>query len=795
MPVKNAKKPAEFQALVLAGLLHDIGKMVERAGEKITPEDERLLPICCPGYKGYHTHRHLLHGGRFIREHLGDRFSLVENLVLYHHKPDSYPDGATRRLAYMVALSDRLSSGERIDLDKGGRGQPRHDPLASVFSSLDGAAQSFFPLQPLGPETPFPVAEQRRTPGDGAYADLYARFKAEVTRIDFGASFDEYSLQLLHLLEKHTLFIPSAAYCSVPDISLFHHQKNSAAIAACLYRVGFTAADLIPVIDSLKQEDRAATGTGDASMALVAGDISGIQQFIYAVTSTRALKGLRGRSLYLQLLADAAARNLLGRFQLSRANLIYCGGGNFYLLAPMDKTVLESFRQETDALMLDAHSGVLGLAVACEPLQWSDFHGGGFGLAWERLGRRLGREKKRRWHDRARHSYPVVFGPWETGGAEKAACPVCSREMQEAGRDGLCPHCESFQDLSRNLAEPYLVVRPAPGRDRSEKSPPWLTVLARLGWEYRFSGTPDPQALVINRTDFLERGCAGFITLGRHLPRGAGGDILTLEDLAANATGIAKWGVLRADVDNLGAVFSTRLPAENRSMSRVSTLSYLLSLFFARGLDEILGDSRYSQGTYLAYSGGDDLLLVGAWSALPGLAALVNQRFREFVSGSCSLSAGIFLAPGERFPVSEAARAAGSSLDKAKQAGKDRLVIFDQALPWAEFPGIDQVKERIRFLVEEHNAPRSLFSMLYAGWEEKKRAGNCREGIEIERIWRLLYALKRLAERLSGQGRGQVVTLEQLKTDFIADNSLRPYLDIAVRWADYLTRKEEKRHG
>ena len=68
---------------------------------------------------------------------------------------------------------------------------------------------------------------------------------------------------------------------------------------------------------------------------LIGGDISGIQKFIYTIASKKAAKTLRGRSFYLQLLTEAVLRFVLGELELPYTNVIYAGGGHFFLLAPL----------------------------------------------------------------------------------------------------------------------------------------------------------------------------------------------------------------------------------------------------------------------------------------------------------------------------------------------------------------------------------------------------------------------------------------------------------------------------
>ena len=72
-----------------------------------------------------------------------------------------------------------------------------------------------------------------------------------------------------------------------------------------------------------------------------------------------------------------------------------------------------------------------------------------------------------------------------------------------------------------------------------------------------------------------------------------GGSTLDFGDLAKRSggkeedTGIDRLGVLRADVDWLGAVFAAGLPAQYATFSRYAALSRSLSMFFTKGIVDI----------------------------------------------------------------------------------------------------------------------------------------------------------------------------------------------------------------
>ena len=100
-------------------------------------------------------------------------------------------------------------------------------------------------------------------------------------------------------------------------------------------------------------------------------DISGIQKFIYTITSKNALRTLRARSFYLEIMMEHIIDLLLDKLELSRANLLYSGGGHCYLLlANTKKTVdrINEFQKELKEWLLEQFQIELYVAfgyVAC----------------------------------------------------------------------------------------------------------------------------------------------------------------------------------------------------------------------------------------------------------------------------------------------------------------------------------------------------------------------------------------------------------------------------------------------
>ncbi|MEO0025994.1 MAG: type III-A CRISPR-associated protein Cas10/Csm1 [candidate division WOR-3 bacterium] len=754
----------EFQAVVLGALLHDIGKFWHRTGELPGTDHPEL-------------------SNRFITNYLDPEWVDAADIAARHHLRD-VKTARNPALTMIVTLADWLSSGERISLEEGEEGTPSALALISVFSTLYHSEEyTRFPLSEL-PEDGKIEPSASYEPGWADYQRLWHCFTQEAGSLK-GLGFDALVNRLLALLEKYTMFIPAAAYRSLADISLFHHLKLSAAIAACIYRTGLEPGEVEGLIEALKSEQ--VSGTGEVA-ALVGGDLSGIQEFIYNLRAEGALKSLRGRSLYLQLVSEAVAGRILDLFQLPRTNLLYCGGGHFYLLVPVVDNLAEKIAgvaREVDQVLLAVHQGRLSVTVAVERVRAEEFRLERFGRVWEGLHRQLAEMKRRRFHRLIESGeWQKVLGPVGVGG-EAPGCAICGEELTR-GEQEVCSLCDSFIQLGRQLHQAkYLIEKPVAAHPLDRRD--WNAVLAALGRSYSFvtdirSGTEE-QVSILNSTE-LPAGDGGFRFIATHVPQ-AEGKTAELKDIAGKADGVKRWGVLRMDVDRLGETFRKGL-GETASVSRLAMLSYLLSYFFSARVQALAQEDKFRDSIYLAYSGGDDLFVIGAWSQLPQFARRIYEEFQRFTSGRLTLSAGIFVAPAEKFPVYEAAQRAGDAEDQAKMMGRNALVFLDAFVSWNDYPDVRDITcQLVELLGDGYQVPRALLSILNSSWVLERQSAQGE--VPVFPVWRLLYALTRLKARMKNMPEA-VLKLDELEKLVVQGINLHPHLPLITRWAELRTR-------
>ena len=768
----------------LAGLLHDIGKFMLRAAEGGTR-------VWDAEARADFRYKHAMLTASFVERYVPKPWQQPVMLAAgNHHHPQSLPDWA-------VALADRLSAGER---------DPGHDEhvrtthpkqLLSIFALIraddttlppEAEPSAYLPLAPLAMQKAhlFPgsslaneedVWQQYR-----AMWDEFAHEAEQLRDAYQGGDLPAYVESMLLLLQKYTWCIPSAYYQSRPDISLYDHGRTTGALAAVLVDT-LSEADL----RTLAQEPR----TERPLALLVGGDLSGVQDFIYTITSRGATSALRGRSFYLQLLVEAVARYVLRRLELPMTNVIYSGGGSFYILArPEDADHLKSIQAAVSRILIQHHRGDLYLALEGEPLRGVDFFDGRIGQAWGRLHKRLQHAKARRFSELPLQDLQWLFAPHGHGGNQDLQCQVCGLEHPETRekRDEVgnvvrkCPPCLSYEVLGKQLRQArFLILEEIDPITRPLDAPAhgWEEALAAFGLRARlltaFPDSPDSQvhrrvvlALRDEAQDELHpdpRTAVGRRFLVNVTPiitaeevenaRRAGlqdlpvpGSVKPFHVMAWQSRGISRLGVLRMDVDNLGRIFASGL-GERATLSRVAALSFAMSLFFEGWVERLAEKQNEKDGRgerlYSIYSGGDDLFFVGSWDAIVELARHIRADLGHYAAHHPGIhaSAGIVLIGG-KYPLAQAARDAGEAEEVAKHyrrpdgRTKDAICFLGEVQPWDAFGleeecsgGLETVHQMAHLfaeLVQAESAPRRLLRVFLVLYDQyKEREKELRE--------------------------------------------------------------------
>jgi len=566
----------------------------------------------------------------------------------------------------------------------------------------DKNQQYYCPAVAIANEHPTIPYPQPEPPTDAELNKLKSEIKQALNQLE--GNWDNLSLLTL-ILEK----FGSCLSFGESDVALIDMARSTAAVAAAL------------------------TNNPKAShLSLVAGDLSGIQKFIYTISSDGALKSLRARSFYLELVTEEIVQQILTELDLPRTNVIYAGGGNLYILSNNDeKKVNQALNTVSDRLnkwLITSFQGKVFLALDYLPIPTESVGKKEFAGYWNQVPKKLAKQKLRKFESQLNDFLKpsLTYEP----------CRVCHRDdlpklkqlnRHEPDSSAACWMCRTVFELGDKLFRKKVIVRSKisnlkRGFELGER-------LSLPGFYYYFFDKPE-QALEVKgaETVFLVNNWEVENYRKNTVPLLLGnyGKVIETEngahyiragemaDAAKKAGCIPRVGYLRMDVDKLGQIFAKGLN-EKQTLPRLAGLSRQMSYFFKVYLNSLaefrkrdfLEPGRtvkvlekvkclregYRQNLLFIYAGGDDLFVSGAWNEVVEFAFDVYQCFHAYTGNNpdITLSGGISLSD-VKFPLYQAAAESGKAEAAAKSNGRDSLGLFGEKFKWSEWLGRKDVE-------------------------------------------------------------------------------------------------------
>lgn len=706
---------SDYNFLKVGALLHDIGHVV-------------------PGLQG-EDKGHSEKGFEFLRSFASTELFSV--FAKYHHAQsvdEIAEEGLNQRyknLIWMVREASRLSSG-----DDGSYGEEvggKH-LLKSIFSGISRIKEEkegekkikvpikYYPSVKLDPNI-FTYPEFKEDFSDRAEEGcrkIYESFKDFFTKLtELGDKQINEDL-LLMFLEENTAFIPAGSGEN-NDISLFDHLKTTCAIASCMYK-------------SSKEESEESE-----KYLLVGGDVSGIQDFIYRISSKGALRLLRGRSFYLEMFCEDIVHEIVEQLDLPKANILYSGGGNFYILAPNTqeaKDILKSIESELETWLINNKlSSNLYLALSWISFSENNFRN--FSDMWIKVNQKNSLKKAQKYKSVLEKDPSKLLDPSNEIKPESQGepCDACRKitlpeELKaiKGEEDALfCQLCYEQMEIGgdlANLGDSFYVLKTKYQGDGF--SVPFSTMRII---EKEKTGTVNKSSSIYTINSFDTDGIINLIKR-KELPPdirvsslpiaiycAKSGDkddknLLTFEELADKSQGSKKLGAVRMDVDNLGKIFTLGVPENQRNITRISSLSRMMNYFFKGYLNLLgefkeknildicnrqinspkLGEERAPNRYFsIIYAGGDDLFIIGAWDDVFELCFDVEGLFRKYVAENphVTISAG-FSIFNSKHPLYQIARVCGSKEECSKEEGRNRIYILKRGV------GRKQISEELK---------------------------------------------------------------------------------------------------
>ena len=648
------------------GTLHDFGKIIQRAG----------------GTTGTHS----IIGYEYLRS-LGINNKDILDSVRYHHGRELRNAEDVSIYAYITYIADNIASAtdRRIAPDEyASGGWDQKAPLQSVFNLLKHeSARHYYRPVTLDyanganyPQTEVPQFDEF----------YYSKIKDRLTEnLKCFELTNNYMNSLLELIEATMSYVPSSTSLQeTADISLFDHLKLTAAIAVCI---------LYFLEEEGEQDYRRllfdqSEKFYDMDFAMIySADISGIQDFIYTIHSTGALKSLRGRSFYLELFAENLIDEILDAIGLNRTNLLYSGGGHFYLLLPNTQNVKEKIADvmaSTNNWLLENFRSSLYIAdgyCVCSANKLQNNPVDSYRSIYKEISQEISEKKLHRYsaQDIIRLNNHHVDG---------RECRICKSigsfglygangDVDDEGDE--CDMCAALIDLSYSVSKQYNAdavnddVFYVVSKDIANHSPIG-TVKKRIqlsATQYAYTLSKNDLQTELHKANSIMRyyGKNVFYTGEKLSTKLWVGDYCKDKEImkyAESAEGISRIGVLRMDIDDLGSAFTTGFSYQGgkyNTLSRTASFSRHLSLFFKRDINMLLHNSK--RDISIIYSGGDDMFLLGGWDDIIDTAIEINDSFRRYTQGKLTISAGIGIYPA-KFPLHIMARETGELENHAK---------------------------------------------------------------------------------------------------------------------------------
>ncbi|MEA5469904.1 type III-A CRISPR-associated protein Cas10/Csm1, partial [Spirulina sp. 06S082] len=243
------------------------------------------------------------------------------------------------------------------------------------------------------------------------------------------------NLSLLSLIvEKYGSFISFGE----EDIAFCDRIRSTAALAAAL-----------------------ANNSEAKELNLVAGDLSGIQNFIYTISSDGALKSLRARSFYLELVTEEIVQQLLEKLELPRTSVIYAGGGNIYILASGEKTVVDKVKDIQNMFnewLFEQFQGKVFLALDAIAFNTEEIQDSRLSDVWQKVPQRLAKQKQQKF-------YNIWEKLLERNQSFNPPCKVCHRDdieklkpLSDKSDTEACGICCTMYNLGDKLLKVNTVI-------------------------------------------------------------------------------------------------------------------------------------------------------------------------------------------------------------------------------------------------------------------------------------------------------------------------------------------------
>ena len=574
-------------------------------------------------------------------------------------------------------------------------------------------------------------------------------------------------------------------------------------------------------------------GNDKGNIGFISADLSGIQSYLYQISSKNAAKSLRGRSFFLQLFIDELLIQIESELINSPFQRLYVTGGKFYIFTGNKnfKHVLVKTNEVIEKYLFEKFNGTLfaclvgtsfSLKTENKILLEEQNHPQSISSLWVKISELNSVQKASKFKSilLAKNGFQQLFSEKGNNSAnENGICGVTGQPIF------------SKSDVRKLNVD---------GSD-SEKSTVLLSVKQQidLGKELprlsKITLVKDASSLPKDNQDKIMDGFSGIWYFGEdkvqnplytiyfndapksiqenyHVKNSTSKSVATIEgrgnaiipksneELAESNNYIEKLGVLRMDVDNLGKLFQG-METEERSFSFLLTLSQAMDQFFTHGINQIRNQSEFKNNISIIYAGGDDLFAVGQWHSIIKFEENIRKEFTNYTveHPHLGISSGIAVV-NSSFPISKSADISGEAESQSKKykhqnidKEKDAVTLLGITVGHGE--EWKQVSNGIGWFEEKLKVGLSRTALQSMGMSIRNFISQERYGVSnINQSWRWVYPY-RFAKTLDRRKPEQKDALDNLSQYLISQSSeqfkkmpLEQFL-LCTRMAELKTKK------
>lgn len=508
----------------------------------------------------------------------------------------------------------------------------------------------------------------------------------------------------------------------------------------------------------------------------VGGDLSGIQKFLYNITTDNASISLKGRSAFIINYLYKVCHELEQNVKKAGGSIreLYCSGGKFYFITENDeklRTLIAAQHAELTDSLWKEHRGHLGLNIGC--LAFREENGKFFvegheddtntssGILWKYMSADFARQKNQKFKRQLQTRFQEFFTPVNVGGRTH----VCALTGVESAD---CRHLSD--DIIKNL--------PEHGKSKDKFFLPSVIEQIELG-------------IKLSKED-------GILPFDQY----------------ASGTNL---GILRMDVDGMGKKFIHGFDTLNEYQEFSDRAKAFFEDYIKTKLmtsNDPISNKPYKSFLNIIYAGGDDLFIVGRWDKVIDFAKLVHDKTDEaFANDSyydtfnsnnverrINISGGIAIVK-PALPIAKAAEMAGDAENAAKQfrnGEKNAFHMFGKTVSWntrqpyggynSEYDFTEHYKNEFVDKITYHNMSKGILHkiMLYSAMADRNKQ-RLQEGKSknYSYIWHMAYYLTRYMQNYKENPSVYDFCKQLRDTDLNANQGRNlELIALAARWAE-----------